>query len=171
VAVWKDDGSGNTDIYGRLVSPEGTLDGSGYAIASESQEETLPRLSADGGWPLVVWQRANTGGTGDDLYGRRLWGDGRPSDDDPAFTLMEAGGDQESPAVAGDGAGGWLVAWQDECEAYQERSGWYDSGNADIYGRLVSPEGTLDGSGHAMASGSQAVWPAAPKSESRPCSG
>jgi hypothetical protein len=28
------------------------------------------------GWPLVVWQRANTGGTGEDLYGRRLWGDG-----------------------------------------------------------------------------------------------
>jgi hypothetical protein len=42
------------------------------------QDETLPRLSAAGGRPLVVWQRANTGGTGEDLYGRTLWTDGRP---------------------------------------------------------------------------------------------
>ena len=140
VTVWQDEceayqersgwyGSGNADIYGRLASPEGTLDGSGYAIASESQEETLPRLSADGGWSLVVWQRANTGGTGDDLYGRRLWGDGRPSDDDPTFQLMEAAGDQESPAVAGDGTGGWLVAWQDD-----------RNGDWDIYGTTLQDE-------------------------------
>ena len=36
------------------------------------------------------------------------------ADDEPAFTLVEAAGDQESPAVAGDGAGGYLVAWQDD---------------------------------------------------------
>jgi hypothetical protein len=59
------------------------------------------------GGRLVVWQRADTGGTGEDLYGRTLWTDGRPAGDDPAFTLMEAAGDQESPAVAGDGVGGY----------------------------------------------------------------
>jgi hypothetical protein len=89
VAVWQDEckayqersgwyGSGNADIYGRSVSPQSVLDGSSYAIASESQDKTLPRLSAAGGRPLVVWQRANTGGTGNDLYGRTLLTDGRP---------------------------------------------------------------------------------------------
>jgi YD repeat-containing protein len=89
---------------------------------------------------LVVWQWAKNGGASDDLYGRRLWTAGRPADDKPAFTLMEAAGDQESPAVAGDGTGGWLVAWQDECEAYQERSGWYRNGDWDIYGTTLRDE-------------------------------
>jgi RHS repeat-associated protein len=144
VAVWQDEceacqersgwyGSGNADIYGRLVSPEGTLDGSGYAIAAESQDETLPRLSAAGGWPMVVWQRANTGGTGNDLYGRTLWTDGRPADDDPAFTLMEAAGNQESPAVASDGSGRYLVAWQDD-----------RNGDWDIYGVPVQLERVIE---------------------------
>jgi RHS repeat-associated protein len=105
------------------------------------EKRSVGRAAEDhDGWPLVVWKRANTGGTGEDLYGQRLWGDGRPSDDDPAFTLVEAAGDQESPAFAGNGTGGWLVAWQDEREAYQERSGWYRNGDWDIYGTTVQDE-------------------------------
>jgi YD repeat-containing protein len=111
----------------------GTVDGSKYSLASESQHETLPGLSAAGGRPLVVWQRANTGGTGDDLYGRRLWTDGRPADDDPAFTLVEAAGDQESPAVTGDGTGGYMIAWQDD-----------RNGDWDIYGVPVQLERVIE---------------------------
>jgi hypothetical protein len=62
---------------------------------------TLPRLSAEGRWSPVVWQRANTGGTGDDLYGRMLWAGGRPADGEPAFALVDGRVDQESPAIAG----------------------------------------------------------------------
>ena len=192
LSVWQDEckayqkgtewcGSGNAGIYGRLVSPDGTLDGSSYAIASASQaarppapeseshpwccgfsrpappleseshpwccgfsrpapplesashpcscgfsrpapthqnpthaiapsEETLPRLSADGGWSPVVWQRANTGGTGDDRYGRRLWAGGRPAAGEPAFAPVEAAANHDGPAVAGDGTGGCPLA-------------------------------------------------------------
>ena len=62
VVVWEDDAGEDYDIYGRLVSPDGTLDGSDYAIASESE---------------------------DDRCDQRLWQDGRPSSEATSFVLQE----------------------------------------------------------------------------------
>ncbi len=64
--------------------------------------------------------------TGYDLYGRRLGTDGQPVAG--AFSVLEADEDQQRPALAGDGSGGYLVAWQD-----------FRNGNWDLYASLFQP--------------------------------
>jgi hypothetical protein len=59
VAVWQDDGGGSADVYGRLVYSKGTLDGSGYTIASESQDDAIGiALGVHMDWSLKsgLWQ-------------------------------------------------------------------------------------------------------------------
>ena len=127
VAVWEDNRNGNYDVYGQLVSPAGTLDGDNYAIGSASQNDRFPRLAMGGsGGGLVAWQRDDGGSAANELYGRRLGSDGRPTGD--GFTLLAAGGEQQRPVAAYDEAGRYLLAWQDN-----------RNGNWDIYGSLYEP--------------------------------
>ena len=58
-----------------------------------------------------------------------MWADGRPADGEPAFALVEAAGDQQRPAIAGDGRGGYLTAWQDD-----------RNGDWDIYATTLQDE-------------------------------
>ena len=63
LVVWEEDRAAGYDVYGQLVSPSGTLDGSNYAIALlTGKDERYPRLVLDGlGGALAVWQRDNGG--------------------------------------------------------------------------------------------------------------
>jgi len=125
--VWRDNGSGNYDIYGRLVSPDGALDDH-YVIADETQDEHIPRLALDGsGGALAVWARDDGGESGYELYGRRLGSDGQTLSD--PRSILEADEDQQWPVAAGDGRGRYLLAWQDN-----------RNGNWDVYGSLYEPE-------------------------------
>ena len=127
VVVWEDNHNGSYDVYGQLVSPAGALDGDNYAVTSASQNDRSPRLAMDGsGGGLVAWQRDDGGSAANELYGRWLGGDGRPTGD--GFTLLAAGGEQQRPAVATNGTGGYFLAWQDN-----RNSNW------DVYGSLYEP--------------------------------
>lgn len=125
--LWEDNRSKTYDIYGQLVSPAGTLDGNNYLVVGETQNENRPRLTLDGnGGALAVWQRDNGGTAANDLYGRWLGSDGLPVGE--GFAILEADDEQQRPAVAGDGAGGYLLSWQDD-----------RNGNWDVYGSRFAP--------------------------------
>src|SRR5690606_34922604 len=67
--IWQDNraGAGNYNIFGRLVTPAGVIDGGDYTIANHTSSEDVPRLDLDGdGGAVVIWYRSG------DLYGRRL---------------------------------------------------------------------------------------------------
>ena len=122
LVVWEDSAGGNWDVRGRLVSPDGSLDGSSYPIAAGSQDERYPRIAADpAGGGMVVWQGYEGGDGAFDLHGRQLWTDGQPVG--ASFVLVENDEDQQGPCVVGDGKGGYLLAWQDS-----------RNGNWDVYG-------------------------------------
>jgi RHS repeat-associated protein len=133
--VWEDPRGDDFDIYGQLVSPAGTLDGGNYLVRGETGDERIPRLALAGpaagtgqgaGGALVAWYRDNGEDGGDDLYGRWLGSDGQPAGE--GFAILEADDDQQWPVVAGDGGGGYLLAWQDN-----------RNGDWDVYGSRFEP--------------------------------
>jgi len=137
LVVWGDLRSGNWDIYGARVSPQGTvLDPAGIVISQAAGAQRFPSLSFDGANYLAAWQSGSW-----DIYGARVTPQGTVLD--PAgIVISQAADDQCDPAVDFDGAN-FLVAWDDY------RSGWEH-----IYGARVTPAGVLlDPSGFTISQG------------------
>jgi PKD repeat protein len=144
LAVWKDNrnaGISGSDIYGRLVTPAGSTNGSEFVISNHTASETVPRLtlSASGGaW--VIWQRNNGATTGQDLYARELNSNGQLIGslitvyESPYSPGVELGLNQDRPVVARNTVGDLVFAWQDD-----------RTGNWDIYARLRLANGDIGG--------------------------
>ncbi|HTM57540.1 MAG TPA: hypothetical protein VL123_03920 [Candidatus Udaeobacter sp.] len=127
------------DIYAQHVLADGTLDPSwqgenGIAVSAAPNSQLEPKVIADGaGGAIVAWedrrggtrshivaQRVNAAGTLDPAWG----GDG--------VELSSAPGDQSNLALVSDGAGGVIVAWQDQ-----------RNGSSDLYAQRVGRAGRL----------------------------
>lgn len=135
---------GNYNIYGRLITDDGALDGEIYTVAAESTEERLPRLALDNNTGAVlVWQRDTDETTGFDLYGRRLGSDGQPVGSN--FVFLSAPGNQERPVLANNSGGTNLVVWQDE-----------QTDGRDLYAALLRPDELI--TGLVVSSSSPTVW-------------
>lgn len=146
IVAWSDYRSGaHADIYAHRVLASSAVDpawpASGAALCTSTGEQYTPRLvSDDAGGAFAVWYDYRGGETAD-IYAHRVFGAGLA---DPAWpangrAVCTASGDQVSPAVTPDGAGGALFAWMDY------RSG----GSGDLYTHRVHAGGALD-----------ATWPA-----------
>jgi hypothetical protein len=126
--VWDDTWTAAThdDICGRLISPDGMLDGYMDPIAWETQDENYPQLAMDGsGTALVFWERDNGASSGYDLYGARLQAAVS------TYPIKEAEGNERKPAVDGDGTQGYFTVWQDD-----------RNGDWDVYAYLAEPGGS-----------------------------
>lgn len=77
-----------------------------------AREQSAPAIAVDAeGNELVVWQSKGQDGDGFGIYGQ--WYDSSGAEKGPEFRVNSATvGDQKSPAVAIDGAGNAIVAWQ-----------------------------------------------------------
>lgn len=114
----------------------------GNPVCVYAGEQNNPATVHDGaGGAFIAWQDTRLGPS--DVYAQRLTASGGIATGWPAdgLALCTAAGDQKSIVIAGDGAGGVFVAWED-----------YRAGGADgnIYALRITSTGTL-------ASG----WPAA----------
>ncbi len=131
LVVWQDDRNIDSDIYCSRFKPSTpiVLDSLGIAITIYTNQQIFPAVGFDGVNYLVVWQDYRSGNTCD-LYGIRVDVNGNLLDS-AAFVIDSAANDQHNLAIAFDG-NNYLVVWQDE-----------RSGNANIYGRLISPGGVV----------------------------
>jgi hypothetical protein len=139
LVVWVDDRDNQVDLYGALVTPDGSvLGGAGFAIATGLNSQEEPAVGFGGSTFYVAWSEQDAGEQSA-VHGTPVSTGGVVAD--PGGTLLSAAPDhQRTPAVVFDGAN-FLVAWTDE-----------RSGPSDIYGTRVSPAGAvLDPDGIAIS--------------------
>ena len=115
-------------------------------LCTAANNQTNPRIVADGaGGAIVTWYDFR-GGTDSDIYAQHILASGAV---DPAWpadgrALCTSVNNQYSPTIVADGAGGAIVTW------YDYRSGTY----SDIYAQ------------HILASGAdEPAWPADGRAE------
>jgi hypothetical protein len=136
IIAWYDrrNGSPNSDIFSQRISAEGivqwTVDGVAICIASHNQE--FPVLTSDGlNGAIIAWYD-NRSGTNEDIYAQRINKNGEVQWTADGAEISTVSGNQESPAIAGDGSGGAIITWRD-----------YRSGtDYDIYAQRVFSNGT-----------------------------
>ncbi len=119
------------DVYGARVTGRGeVLDPTGFAICTNSGNQTLPAAAGNDVQALVAWTDFRHNTVLSDIYAARVTENGVL--DSNGIPLCRATGAQSAPAIATDGDG-FLVAWADP------RNGV--SSGMDIYGILVAANG------------------------------
>ena len=118
IVTWEDWRSGNSenrDIYAQRVNASGaarwTLDGVGLGTATGNQQ--LPAIVSDGaGGAIVAWQDYRSG-SNYDIYAQRVDASGAVQWTADGVALCMATGDQVTPTITSNGAGGAIVTWRD----------------------------------------------------------
>ena len=151
IVTWTDYRSGNRDVYAQRISAGGAAQWTtdGVALCTATGDQDLPRVAPDGaGGAIVTWQDPRGSGFFD-LYAQRISAGGGVQWTTDGVALCTATGDQTSPAITSDGAGGAIAAWPDS------RSGGYD-----LYAQRISNDGTVQWSidGVALSSASGDQW-------------
>jgi hypothetical protein len=131
--VREDYRAGSWLIYGARVSQDGlVLDPNGILVSTMARDHSDPAVAFDGTNYLVVWSEFD--GYSSDLYGARVSRNGAVLDPG-GFVISSANRDQNSPVVASDGSGYWVV-WEDGRASGRENL-------YDIYGARVTAEGEV----------------------------
>jgi hypothetical protein len=138
IVTWYDARGGLSDIYAQRVLAGGAVDpawpADGRAVCTAASDQVFPNIVADdAGGALITWYDGRSGNN--DIYAQRVLASGAV---DPAWpangrALCIASGDQRSPEIVPDGAGGAFVTWSD-----------YRSGAPDIYAQRVLASGAMD---------------------------
>lgn len=142
LVVWEDDNS--QAIRGQLVSAQGSTIGSRIDVSDGEEVRYDPAVAYNSnpayGDYLVVFARSKEAEpTDEDLYGRKVYGDGSVSISD--FAIATADGDQGVPDVAFNATDGeFLVTWEDK-----------RTGGKNIYAALVGPDENVLESDIALA--------------------
>ena len=150
LAVWRDQRIGpdndNSDIYGQLITPAGTLLGSEIAISTQAGKQRHPAAAFDGTNYLTVWISQQAGGGQWDTYGRFISRAGIPGN---LFLISQTvGATENTTSVAFDGTN-YLVAWERDIGL-----GFPNPELGDIYCRFVSPSGSFPGNEFAFVTNS-----------------
>jgi hypothetical protein len=153
--VWEDHRSGVSALYALRLSaigaPAALWTATGLAISSASGAQRWPVVVGDGsGGAFVAWsQRA--GEDHGNILAQHVSATGTEAWGAAGVTLCSAAGEQSYPAMAGDGAGGLLVAWEDHRFSRQ----------SDLYAQRVSSSGQAswaeDGAALCLSQGNQSA--------------
>ena len=104
----------------------------GVAVCNLSGEQKLPEVVGDGaGGAIITWQDYRSR-TNFDIYAQRIDSKGALKWAANGVAVCTQGGEQETPMIASDGAGGAIITWVDS-----------RSGTKDIYAQKVSAGGTV----------------------------
>ena len=133
LVVWEDARTGTSvDVYAQRINAAGDLlwDVKGVAVAVSPNDQTHPRLIADGaGGAVVIWQDFRTGAP--HIYAQRLSGEGKALWAAGGVAVATSANGQSAARVVADGMGGVVVAWQDF------RNGKHN----DVYAQRVDGDG------------------------------
>ncbi|MBI5169493.1 MAG: T9SS type A sorting domain-containing protein [Candidatus Eisenbacteria bacterium] len=135
VVTWEDHRGTSYDVYAqrldgdgnRLWTPDGVL------LGGANGDQVDPALVSDGaGGAIVAWTDFRGGATSD-VYVQHVSGAGAPVLAPNGVILSAAAFDQDSPALASDGAGGAFVVWND----------FRNGSNSDLYMAHLTAGGAL----------------------------
>ena len=129
VLVWADYRNRNWDVYGQLLSSDGSLLGTNFKVNDDTgtAQQHAPRVDiSPEGWFVVTWFDNRYGD--DDIYIQRYDSLANPLGSNIRISSAISGSRQAFPDVATDGAGHFTVVWVDW------RNGTYPA-NPDIYAR------------------------------------
>jgi len=112
--AWQDPRNGSNDIYAQRVDASGAVQWStdGVPVCTEANEQLNSKLVSDGaGGVIVTWNDNRSAPV--EIYAQRLNGSGVPQWTPGGVLISVAGGgDELSPIIVSDGAGGAIVIWQ-----------------------------------------------------------
>jgi hypothetical protein len=119
IVTWRDQRSGNYDIYAQHVLASGAVDpawpANGLALCTAVNHQQSPTIVSDGaGGAIVTWQDQRISSF-PDIYAQHALASGAV---DPAWpangrALCTAASHQTIPTITSDGAGGAIVTWPD----------------------------------------------------------
>lgn len=154
------DGSGNAiivwsdqQIHAQKVDPDLAFQWGpqGVVVTSADGWQQVPVICGDGaGGVIVAWEDCRNGIDNRDIFVQRVAGSGAPAWAANGVSLASEAGDQVTPAIVSDGAGGAIVAWV---------TGDSGSGTLDVRAQRVDKDGvaqwTANGVAVASAAGNQ----------------
>jgi hypothetical protein len=150
IVTWQDNRSGNLDIYTQRVNFAGDIQwmANGVALCTATGSQGYPTIVSDGaGGAIVTWIDNRNGNY--DIYAQRVHTVGIPQWAANGVAICTAAGNQGSPQIISDGAGGAIVTWAD----YRSGNNWH------IYAQRVNASGTVqwttDGVAICTATGPQ----------------
>ncbi|MBU1942590.1 MAG: IPT/TIG domain-containing protein [Actinobacteria bacterium] len=112
--VWTNKSGANWDICARRVLADGSLPWATVNVCGAAGNQRNPVVCADGsGGVLVSWEDQRAGGPWR-VYAQRLNSSGVAQWTGDGVALSALASDQQAPCIAADGAGGAVVAWQDD---------------------------------------------------------
>ena len=135
IVVWSDSKGADYDIVAQRLNANGRplWAAGGVALCTSLGDQSRPAIVSDGqGGAIVCWQDARSGAF--DVYAQRVDAQGHTLWDADGVPLCTAARDQFTPAIATDGSGGAIVAWQDARVSDAQR---------DVYAQRVDITGTL----------------------------
>lgn len=111
LVVWEDLRNGSSyDIYGtRFNVTSGVVDPGGKLISSQTDNQQLPKVVANGTF-LVVWSDRRSG-TNYDIYGTTVAASDAHVDPPAGFAISAAAGDERTPNLTKGNGGNWGVSY------------------------------------------------------------
>jgi len=154
IVTWYDERNGLADIYAQRVNGSGvvqwTVDGVAVCSAVDAQKEPM-MIPLAGGGAIMTWED-HRNGTDIDIYAQQLNASGVAQWNLNGVALCSAPGDQFGATPVSDGAGGAIVAWDDNRNA-----------NIDIFAQRIGASGvaawTANGEPLCTAPGDQVMYP------------
>jgi hypothetical protein len=133
IVVWEGGCGAEPGICAQRVNADGALAWPADGVWLSQELGLHPQITADGeGGAIAAWQVGNWGDA--DVYAQRVYADGTVAWTENGVALCLAPGGQINPVLRGDGAGGAIVAWQDE------RTGESDPR---VYAQRIYADGTV----------------------------
>jgi predicted lipoprotein with Yx(FWY)xxD motif len=138
IITWQDYRSGSSsesDIYAQCIDSNGVVqwDANGVAICTFSHNQVRPQIVSDNsGGAIITWADLRNG-TDYDIYAQRINSSGVTQwtvvGGVPICVITD---NQSNPKIAGDGAGGAIITWEDR-----------RNNNSDIYAQYIDNAGVV----------------------------
>jgi hypothetical protein len=128
-------------VHAQRVNASGAVQwaAGGVVLGTATAGQENSRIVSDEeGGAIATWQGYNSSASNFDIYAQRVNASGAVQWTAAGVALCTAAGDQEHPAIASDGAGGAIVAWDD------------NRGNRNIYAQRVNASGAVQWTGNGV---------------------
>jgi hypothetical protein len=152
IVAWRDNRSGNTDIYAQRVNAGGEVQwtADGVVVCAAENIQYYPGLISNGsGGAFVTWQDYR-GGTYPDIYAQEVSASGEDQWATNGVAVCAGRYSQVFPVIAPDGSGGMIITWQDR------RAGGYGELFAQRMNASGAAQWIADGVGICTAPNTQA---------------